>query len=214
MKNIFLIAGKAGSGKDTFYNILNTVNKEKYNTYKIVRFSFADALKKIAINLFEWNQVKDEYGRKLLIFLGLYLGDEITFRNKLCSDPLFNENLMDNKYTSWYEIKEKLDEFFTVNKNFWVDIVKDKLYNNYDLYDYCFITDFRFRKEYISLGICFDNVKTVKIERKKVNKIDNKSEKDLDNFNFDYVVKNNKDLNEYKGEIVKFYNLVLKGLVQ
>jgi len=210
MKNIFLIGGKAGSGKDTFYNILTTVNKEKYNTYKIVRFSFAEAIKKIAVNQFNWNQVKDDYGRKLLIFLGSYLGDEITFRNKLCSDDMFNENLTDKVYSSWYEVKEKLDILFTKDKNFWVDIVKDKLYNNYDLYDYCFITDFRFKKEYVNLSICFDNVKTIKIDRRKVIKIDSKSENDLNDFTFDYVVRNNKDLNEFKSEIVKFFDENLK----
>lgn len=53
------ISGKAQSGKDTAGEFL--VNK-----YEFKRVASADALKRIARNIFGWDAVKDEKGRKFL----------------------------------------------------------------------------------------------------------------------------------------------------
>lgn len=57
------ISGKIQSGKDTIANYL--VNK-----YGFIRIGFADKLKEIAKDLFEWNGLKDKNGRTLLQNLG------------------------------------------------------------------------------------------------------------------------------------------------
>lgn len=53
------ISGKAQSGKDTIGNILVT-------KYGFTRVASADALKRIARNIFGWDAVKDDKGRKFL----------------------------------------------------------------------------------------------------------------------------------------------------
>lgn len=53
------ISGKAYSGKDT-------MGKYLINKYNFKRKASADALKRIARNIFGWNGVKDEKGRRFL----------------------------------------------------------------------------------------------------------------------------------------------------
>lgn len=56
---LIAISGKAQSGKDTIGSFL--VNK-----YGFTRVASADSLKRIARNIFGWDSVKDEKGRKFL----------------------------------------------------------------------------------------------------------------------------------------------------
>jgi hypothetical protein len=64
MPVIVLISGYAGSGKDTFAGFLikHLSGAQKY--------AFADPIKEIARKYFEWDGIKDERGRKLLIEIG------------------------------------------------------------------------------------------------------------------------------------------------
>ena len=64
MSQIILISGYAGSGKDTFANLLidQLPNAKKY--------AFADPIKEIAYKYHNWNGIKDEKGRQLLIEIG------------------------------------------------------------------------------------------------------------------------------------------------
>jgi len=65
MKQIFLISGKAESGKDTASNFL----KEKLEGDTLV-LHYADYLKLIARSYLGWNGEKDSKGRTLLQWLG------------------------------------------------------------------------------------------------------------------------------------------------
>lgn len=58
MKNVFIVNGFPGSGKDTFASILN-----KY--IKVCKRSSVDVVKKIALEA-GWDGVKDDKGRRLL----------------------------------------------------------------------------------------------------------------------------------------------------
>lgn len=58
MKNIIIINGYGGSGKDTFVNLVS-----KYN--KVYNISSVDKIKEIA-KLMGWNEEKDEKSRKFL----------------------------------------------------------------------------------------------------------------------------------------------------
>ena len=58
---ILAISGKAQHGKDTFAKLLADNLKEKGNNVLVTHY--ADLLKYICENFFEWNGEKDEAGR-------------------------------------------------------------------------------------------------------------------------------------------------------
>jgi dephospho-CoA kinase len=64
---VILLSGKAGSGKDTFWNITNNHFSPRV---KCFRLAFGDAVKKLAMEHAGWNGIKDAPGRKLLQSLG------------------------------------------------------------------------------------------------------------------------------------------------
>ena len=65
---IITISGKARHGKDTFADMLksNLVNEGN----KVAIFHYADLLKMICTNYFDWDGNKDENGRHLLQYVG------------------------------------------------------------------------------------------------------------------------------------------------
>ncbi len=65
MKRLFLISGKAESGKDTVAKALN----EHFNNFSY-QMHLADSVKQVAKEDFGWNGVKDEKGRGLLQLIG------------------------------------------------------------------------------------------------------------------------------------------------
>ena len=74
---IILVSGQAGAGKDTFFELAETIVSAR-------RIAFADELKEIAEENFNWDKEKDKAGRQLLIDIGR------TARN-------YNENFWVNK---------------------------------------------------------------------------------------------------------------------
>lgn len=72
---IYLIAGKAGHGKDYTANILKNKLEEKGR--KVLILHFADDVKHIARTYFGWDGEKDETGRTLLQQVGTELGRKI-----------------------------------------------------------------------------------------------------------------------------------------
>lgn len=65
---VILISGKAQNGKDTTAIYLKKI--AKYDDKKAIIAHYADFLKEIAKNYFEWDGIKDEKGRTLLQHLG------------------------------------------------------------------------------------------------------------------------------------------------
>lgn len=61
---IIMVTGKAGCGKDTFYEIASKQIKQS-----TIRLAFADMVKSVAY-MYGWNGKKDERGRKLLQTVG------------------------------------------------------------------------------------------------------------------------------------------------
>lgn len=64
MSQIILISGYAGSGKDTFSEFLIKYLPDAK------KYAFADSIKEIARKYFNWDGIKDEKGRQLLIGIG------------------------------------------------------------------------------------------------------------------------------------------------
>lgn len=65
---VILISGKAQHGKDTVASIIQNQLKECCN--RVIITHYADLLKYICKNYFEWDGVKDENGRKMLQYVG------------------------------------------------------------------------------------------------------------------------------------------------
>ena len=69
---VICISGKAGSGKDTFAGM---VQKELEDAgYSVLITHFADEVKFICKNYFDWNGEKDVLGRRLLQHVGTDIG--------------------------------------------------------------------------------------------------------------------------------------------
>lgn len=65
---VIAISGKAESGKDTIAKMLKQQLEEQ--NYKVMIIHFADVLKFVCRQYFDWNGEKDEYGRTLLQQVG------------------------------------------------------------------------------------------------------------------------------------------------
>lgn len=66
---IILIAGKAGSGKDTVAKMLDEILTETHRK-RVLITHFGDLVKYVAKNFFDWDGIKDEDGRTLLQRIG------------------------------------------------------------------------------------------------------------------------------------------------
>lgn len=200
-KKVIMLSGKSSSGKDEFFKMANEKFKSQYE-----RLAFADSLKMIAKNLFNWNGEKDGQGRDLLIKIGgilrsdtIYPSDkgyifkDIPFRKYYNDYAVYNKLLLS-------EIIEELLKNFTPNKQFFSQIVNNKIMNTDSS---IIITDWRFQSEYLNLSLYYNPI-TVRINRDDVKKINDNSEKNLDNWDkFDYTIENNGSLEDYHLKIIE-----------
>lgn len=65
---VICISGKAQHGKDTTAAILR--EELEADGYRVLTTHYADLLKYICKSFFDWNGVKDEYGRHILQYVG------------------------------------------------------------------------------------------------------------------------------------------------
>ena len=95
MERIILISGKAESGKDLTANLMK--EKLEENGKKVLITHYADLLKYIGVNFFEWNNEKDAYGRSLLQKIGQKVRekDKDYWVNSLLEMIGFSEELYD-----------------------------------------------------------------------------------------------------------------------
>lgn len=174
MKNnkcyIILIAGKAGSGKDTISDYL----VEKYN---FVKFAFADALKKHVSKKYKINKklMYTQKGKKTVVN-----EDGLTVRDVLITEAM---NVRGTDPDFWVDIVIENIENTIKNK----DNVK------------IVISDFRFPNEYYKLYLKYSNIYTVEIIRPDIsciNSINNIPETSLNTFQFDHIINNNSTLED------------------
>lgn len=178
INNLIGVSGKKGSGKDTFYILFNELLfKHKINK-KYENKKFADALKQVC-SIIANIPIEYFYNRK-------YYDDVISpwnltireFMQKLGTDVIRNNF---NQHTWLYSL------FLQYNDNSnWI------------------ITDVRFKNE-------FDIIKqnngiVIRIENENLKQNDEHiSENDLDDYNFDYIIKNDKTIKEFKNIIENIF---------
>jgi hypothetical protein len=222
-KIIVLLNGKAQSGKDQTYEFI----KEYFNE-RCQRWAFADELKKICKEYFNWDGNKDDNGRNLLIKVGQILRGEISYSNGhfIMDTSIFNPNDKIYKYSSGYnyynpinestnfslsdsisilEIFYKLLKDYKPYKDFWVEKIWNKIIEN--SFEINVITDFRFLNEYKYFWDRKETwdlkIKTINIKRENSLKLKDRSETELDNFKFDTVINNNGSLEDLKNNVFK-----------
>lgn len=177
--NLICLSGKAGSGKDTVADYL-------YYNYDFPRYSFAHELKKLLIEA-GWDKNKDIKGRRLLQQIGA------SFRN--------------------YNPYHWIDKLIKCNYKFNTEIVMGKMYKNICLVDCRHtneIVDFARRLEYHypdfhlrkQLNVCIEGPNYAQREMNSETENDI-SETALNDFKFDYVIKNDGTLEDMYAKIDK-----------
>jgi hypothetical protein len=149
MTTIIGVSGKKRAGKNTTFALARILLDED-ETGKVMRFGFADALKEMAVQQFDWNGAKDETGRKLLQNLGVAMR--------------------------------------SVDENYWVRKVMDRLPYLNDDTQVVFITDCRFVNEADAIRKQAGGV-VWRVNRPSMPFTDTHvSETALDDYEFDYVI--------------------------
>lgn len=200
---IYLLNGKAQSGKDTAFQII-----EEYRG-GCVRLAFADALKDICKHFFSWNGLKDDKGRMLLINVGQIMRNEVEFKEGKFWFDQRSYNPRDVIYDNYtiLDIFNILHKNFTPDQSFWVSHVIEQIYeknNEEEKIPLFIITDFRFKNEYNIMVSEFGlrGVRTIKIVRGDSLSINDRSETELDDFKFDFYIRNDGSLEEFKENLI------------
>ena len=172
---IYVIGGKAKSGKNTFGEYLR--EELKFYGYKPCVIHITEPLYSFARNYFEWNEQTDEKPREFLQKMG----------TEIIKDKLGKKDFLINRL---FEDIEILSNFFD-----------------------CFIvTDARLIDEFESIKDKYEDVITIKLERKnyddQLTEEEKKhiTEKEIDSYHeFDYVIENKslEDLKTSALEIIK-----------
>lgn len=167
---VVAISGKAESGKDTIAKMLKQQLEEQ--NYKVMIIHFADVLKFVCRQYFDWNGEKDEYGRTLL----QQVGTEMREKNNL---------------NMWVNITKELIR--GIGAEFDYVLVPDTRFKEEInmLNEYFDCTSVRvLRQDINSYGIASDHVNHLTNEQRA-----HKSECDLDDYKFDYFIINNYYIN-------------------
>ena len=173
---IFLLSGYAGSGKDTFADILIQMFESKGKSYK--KYAFADEVKKDISNIY-----KDSLSSEsLLTQEGKAKLIETTEGVKTARQLLIEHSANMKKVHG---------------DNYWAQIVCSQIDSSIDIH---IISDWRYDIEYETIHSYFHSelIITVRINRPYISVSSDPSEHELDYKIFDYVVKNYSDLENLK----------------
>lgn len=142
---------------------------------------YADLVKYVAKIFWDWNGEKDDYGRSLL----QRVGTDIVRKEK---------------------------------PNYWVDFIKDFVRFSKEKWDYVIVPDCRFPNEvdawrnidgidYITVRVNRFNFESTLTEEQK----NHPSETSLDNWNFDYYINADNNIESLEKEVELFYSLLNGG---
>lgn len=166
---VFLISGKAGSGKGEVGKALE--EELTKDGYPVLTIAFADMVKECARLYYDWDGIKDQNGRELL-------------------QTLATDKIRTMYPTFWADFVAK---FIAATKKDWLYVIIPdwRFQNEFDT-----ICDYN--SEVITIrvdrynedGSIYINPNMTKKER------EHESEIELDKFPFDYVIENRGDINE------------------
>lgn len=172
---IFMISGKAGSGKDAVANALE--QQLMKDGYPVLRIAFADAVKDMLTRYYDWDGNKDEHGRAMLQELG-------TTKMR----AMFP--------TYWAELVAKF--IAATHKDWLYVLISDwRFVNEFDtISDYnTDVVTIRVDR-YNEDGTEYINTNMTDAQREHV------SETELDKFPFDYVIENRGTLEELEDNVL------------
>lgn len=202
--NVIMISGWAGSGKDTATNYFLNCIKNSY------RISFADVLKDSVASMYGIDRKSlDDRDLKESPILSLPLLPKDKFSTQL-SDILINSNAFKEYNGKKYWTPRGLAILIgsvnrTVDPNFWVKQAISKMKDNSATY---IISDWRYRNESEAMEDLLPegtNFLKLRINRFNNTLSQDSSERDLDNYEFDYIINNNKAIDDFN---VNLYNLI------
>lgn len=129
---VFVIGGKARSGKNTFGEYLR--EELKYYGYKPCVMHITEPLYGYARNYFEWNELEDEKPREFLQKLGIEIIQEKMGKKDFLLNRLYEDiDILSNFFDSFIITDARLVKEFTNIKKRYPDVVTIKLErNNYD----------------------------------------------------------------------------------
>jgi dephospho-CoA kinase len=162
---LLILSGYIGSGKDTFASFL--IEKG----YK--RFAMADPLKKIAMEHFGWDGVKNDKGRKLLQILGTEAGRK------------YNPNIWIDKTIN------NLYNHFVIEKNEKAVITDCRFSNELDL-----LRKFSLDNNIYSYAIKINRPGSVDYTG-------HESEQNYGRMGFEYIMDNNGTLDDFKNKVLE-----------
>lgn len=167
---VIAISGKAESGKDTIAKEIKYLLEEQ--NYKVMIIHFADVLKFVCRQYFDWDGQKDDYGRSLL----QQVGTEMREKN--------NPNM-------WVNITKELIRGIGAEFN-WVLVPDTRFKEEINmLNEYFDCTSVRIlRQDINSYGMASDHINHLTDEQRA-----HKSECDLDDYKFDHFIINNYYIN-------------------
>ena len=168
---VIAISGKAESGKDTIAKEIKQLLEEQ--NYKVMIIHFADVLKFVCRQYFDWNGEKDEYGRTLL----QQVGTEMREKN--------NPNM-------WVNITKELIRGIGVEFDY-VLVPDTRFKEEIEMLNEYF--------DCISVRVLRQDIDAYGVTRVHVNHLTDeqrahKSECDLDDYKFDFFISNDYYINQ------------------
>jgi hypothetical protein len=172
---VLCISAKAQHGKDTAASIIKDYLEAKGK--KVLITHYADLVKFVCTNFFNWDGQKDEKGRTLLQYVGT-------------------------------------DVISSQQPTYWVDFIISILKFFEKEWDYVLIPDCRYPVEAARMIETFDT-KVLRVERPN---FDNgltlkqkwhPSEISMDDYNFDDIIYNDSDLENFKEQLIRFTDTFL-----
>lgn len=175
MKTV-LISGKAGHAKDLTATIIKEELESK--NYSVIIIKFGDAVKWLAHEYLGYKGIKDIADRQILQFLGT----------------------------------EVMRQY---NQDYWAEIVGQFLaaMQQYNKWDYCLISDWRFPNEFQVLKKYLKYIFTIRVNRYENGVLyinptltneqrQHSSECSLDNYTFDYIIKNDGTIENLRDKVI------------
>lgn len=192
---LFLIAGKALHGKDATARAIRHVYEAI--GLKVERYAHADCVKDVAVKKYNWDENKDESGRKLLIDIG----EEYRAKDPYVWIKMVSEAIEKRNKGIPVEIAQFCEEPFPrYNKKPDVIVIPDCRFKNEIIY---YQNNLPNSIHIITVRVTRDNFNNGLTEEQK----SDITETELDDFIFEHYIFNNGTVNDLESEVKKLVSI-------